>query len=277
MVAQTAGLVVKVPLTADAYGSEGEFLPGAVSIGEILNREGYRQTLIMGSDASFAGRDTYFTEHGHYNILDLNALKAQGRLPADYCQWWGFEDEKLFAFAKEELETLAASGAPFNLTLLTADTHFPSGYVCRLCAQRHEEQYANVLECASGQVSAFIAWLKEQPYYEDTTIVISGDHLTMDPAFLEGVDPDYERTVYNCIIHSAVKPMHTSNRQFGAFDLFPTTLAALGAHIEGDRLGLGTNLFSAQRTLTELYGFEMLDKELQKQSDFYNARFLDME
>jgi phosphoglycerol transferase len=56
--------------------------------------------------------------------------------------------------------------------------------------------------------------------------------------------------------------------------MFPTTLAALGVQIEGDRLGLGTNLFSAKQTLCEMYGFEALDWELQKRSEFYNTRFL---
>ena len=34
-------------------------------------------------------------------------------------------------------------------------------------------------------------------------------------------------------------------------DMFPTTLASLGAVIDGDRLGLGTNLFSDKPTLAE--------------------------
>lgn len=277
MVAQTAGIVVKVPLTADTYGGEDEYIPGVVSIGEILERQGYNQTLILGSDADFAGRDSYFSEHGGYDILDINALKETGRLPEDYREWWGFEDEKLFGFAREELTRLAAEDEPFNLTLLTADTHFPDGYVCRLCGNEHEEQYANVLACSSRQVYQFIEWIKEQPFYENTTIMICGDHLTMDPAFLEEIDENYVRTVYNCIINAATEPVQTGNRQFAVFDMFPTTLAAMGVQIEGDRLGLGTNLFSDQKTLTEQYGFAALDEELQKNSDFYNTQFLAME
>ena len=50
-------------------------------------------------------------------------------------------------------------------------------------------------------------------------------------------------------------------------DNFPTTLAAMGVKIEGDRLGLGTNLFSSQDTLYETYGKEM-DAELSRRSLF---------
>ena len=277
MVAQTSGILVKVPLTADNYGGEEEFIPGVISIGEILAQQGYQQTLLLGSDAAFAGRESYFTEHGNYEILDINALKEAGRLPEDYHEWWGFEDRKLFDYAKEEILRLAKGGEPFNLTMLTADTHFPDGYLCPLCEETHEEQYADVLSCSSRQVAEFVEWIKEQPFYDNTTIVICGDHLTMDPQFLDEIDESYERTIYNCIINASVEPVFENNRQFGTYDMFPTTLAALGVRIEGNRLGLGTNLFSAEETLTEQFGFEMLDEELQKNSEFYNTQFLEMD
>ncbi len=277
MVSQTSGLIVKVPLDAQAYGTQDSYMPGAVSIGEILDAQGYKQTLLLGSDAEFHGREQYFEEHGNYEIVDIDALKAADRLPEDYYEWWGFEDEKLFSFAKEELTRLAASGEPFNFTMLTADTHFPDGYLCPQCGSTYEEQYANVLACSSAQIAAFIGWMQAQPFYENTTIILSGDHLTMDPLFLEDIQPEYIRTTYNCIINAPVTPVQETSRAFGAFDMFPTALAAIGVRIEGERLGLGTNLFSGQKTLTEQYGFTVLDEELQKWSDFYNRTILGME
>ena len=71
--------------------------------------------------------------------------------------------------------------------------------------------------------------------------------------------------------------MKENNRQFGTFDLYPTTLAAMGVEIEGDRLALGTNLFSDKKTLTEEFGYEYLVEELQKQSDFYDKELLLLE
>lgn len=277
MVTQTSGVPVKVPITADSYGAEDVFIPGVTSIGEILQAQGYNQMLLVGSDAKFHGRESYFAQHGNYEILDTESLKAAGRLEPDYQEWWGFEDEKLFAYAKEELTRLAAEGEPFNFTMLTADTHFPDGYACSLCENTYENPYANVYACSAKQVSEFITWIQAQPFYENTTIVISGDHLTMDSDFLDEIDPNYVRTIYNCILNAPVAPKQEKNRQFAAFDMFPTTLAAMGVEIEGDRLGLGTNLFSAEQTLTEQYGFETLDNELLKRSEFYNTEFLKME
>ena len=188
--------------------------------------------------------------------------------------WWGCEDEKLFTFARETLTELGKGEEPFNFTMLTVDTHFPDGYVCRLCGDAYEEQYANVLACSSKQVYAFVQWIMAQPFYENTTIILSGDHLTMDPNFLDGLEEEYVRTTYNCIINAAAKPQQEINRQFGSFDLFPTTLGALGVEIEGGRLGLGTDLFSGVPTLTEVYGWEYVDDELQKPSDFYDESIL---
>ena len=277
MFAQTSGVIIKVPLNFDTYGSDETYMPGITTLGDVLAREGYQQSILLGSDAGFAARDVYFTEHGNYNIIDVYSLIEDGKLPEDYWQWWGFEDEKVFAFAKEELLRLAENGEPFNFTTLTADTHFPDGYVCPLCENKYEEQYANVLSCSSKQVYEFVEWIKAQDFYENTTIVISGDHLTMDPDFLEGIDENYVRTTYNCIINSPVTPVRENNREFATFDMFPTTLAALGVTIEGDRLGIGTNLFSDTKTLTEIYGYDKLEEELNKNSDFYIDTFYDEE
>jgi len=232
---------------------------------------------ILGSNAEFNGRESYFEQHGNYEIIDTEHLKNSGRLDAEYDEWWGFEDEKLFSYAKEELLRLSKQDRPFNLTMLTADTHFPDGYECRLCQQEYDTQYANVLRCSAEQVYSFVEWIKEQPFYSNTTIVISGDHLTMDGSFFDDIDENYPRTIYNCIINSPIEPQKKTYRYFGTFDMFPTTLASLGVDIEGDRLGLGTNLFSETPTLTEKYGYDYLDTELRKKSLFYNKKFLFIE
>jgi len=277
LVSQTSGLTVKVPLLSNSFGANDmPYMPGIVSLGDILEEQGYQQVFLMGSVAGFGGREDYIIEHGNYKIQDVNAMIAEGKLPEGYAEWWGYEDSKLFDFAKEELTSLAATGKPFNVTMLTADTHFPDGYICPSCKNDHASQYANVLACSSARVYEFINWVQQQDFYENTTIVISGDHLTMDPEFLKGVDANYTRTVYNCIINSAVEPSQEKNRQFGVFDMFPTTLAAMGVEIKGDRLALGTNLFSKEKTLTEIHGRDFLNDEIKKNSIFYNEEILNV-
>ena len=94
---------------------------------------------------------------------------------------------------------------------------------------------------------------------------------------MKNVEKDYERTIYNSIINPAIRPQKEKERKFGTFDFFPTTLASLGAEIEGERLGLGTNLFSTEQTLTEKYGFEYANKQIAGKSEYYNKNILGMQ
>ena len=276
MVTQTAGVPVQVPVLATNFGGDDPYMPGVVSVGELLAEAGYNNTLLVGSNADFGDRDDYFKDHGDFEIVDTESLKAEGRLEPDYRVWWGFEDAKLFAYAKEELTRLSQEEEPFNFTMLTCDTHFPNGYRCNLCEKEYKKKYPNVVACASRQLDEFIRWIQEQPFYEDTTIVLCGDHLTMDPKFMQPVVSDYQRSIYNCIINPAIEPVNEKNRLFGTYDMMPTTLAAMGITVEGDRLGLGTNLFSDKKTLTEEYGHAYVNREFQKYSSFYNKNLLGM-
>ena len=187
------------------------------------------------------------------------------------------EDAKLFEFAKEDITELASGDKPFNVEITTIDTHTPDGYLCDLCDNKYDNQYANVIECQSKQVNDFINWCKTQSWYENTTIVITGDHNSMSEKFFTNIDKNYIRTPYNCIINSVVEAKNNKNRKFSTMDMYPTILAAMGAKIDGDRLGLGTNLFSDKQTLMEEIGFEALNKEVQKTSDFYNTTIVRME
>ena len=220
----------------------------------------------FGSDATFGGRRLCCTQHGNYDFHDWKYYTTNGELPSDYKVWWGFEDEKLFTFAKDRLADLSSQDAPFAFTLLTVDTHYPEGYVCELCGDEFPEQYANVIRCSDNQVSEFIEWCQEQPWYENTTIVLSGDHPTMNKEFCSSASYDYERKCYTAYINAAVEPERDDYREFATVDNFPTTLAALGVKIDGNRLGLGTNLFSSEDTLIERDGLEFVNTELQKSS-----------
>ena len=153
--------------------------------------------------------------------------------------------------------------------MITVDTHMPYGYICNLCGNDSDFQYYNTISCASRQVSSFVDWIKKQDFYDNTTIVITGDHITMAQGVTEQLNPDCERKTYTCIINPAVKTKdETKRREYTIFDLYPTTIAALGATIKGDRLALGTNLFSDKETLSEMKGAEAEVKELDKKSDF---------
>lgn len=267
MFAHTSGLPLNISIGENSMDTQESFFGEAVTLGDILYEEGYLQTLLLGSDATFGGRRLYFTEHGNYDIIDYNYARESGMIPEDYGVWWGYEDQKLFQFAKEKLIELAGQGSPFNLTMLTVDTHFEDGYLCEQCPDTFgDDQYANVLACSGAQLNDFIEWVRQQEFYENTTIVLAGDHLTMDSNFCDAVSDNYDRKAYVSYINSGVEKQLSTERIYSTFDLFPTTLAALGVEIAGNRLGLGTNLFSSEETLTEKYGIDYENQELKKRS-----------
>lgn len=267
MFAQTSGLPLSVSIDGNSMDTQTSFFAGAVTLGDILESQGYSQTLLIGSDAAFGGRELYFTEHGNYEMMDYKYAVQNGLIPEDYHVWWGYEDEKLFEFARQKVTELAAQPEPFNLTMLTVDTHFEDGYVCERCPQLYgDDQYSNVMRCSCRQVSAFVQWLQQQDFYENTTIILCGDHPTMDSDYCEDIDSGYTRKTYTAYINAAAQKETETRRDFTTFDQFPTTLAALGVQIEGNRLGLGTNLFSSEPTLTERFGRETEERELKKNS-----------
>ena len=272
IVAQTSGVPTKTwyPPTKNQNGEFNTFMPGVTTIGEILEKNGYKNYFMAGSDSDFACCTEYLTQHGNYTLLDYPWAIKNGLIPDDYFVWWGFEDQKLYSYAKTELNKIAQNDEPFNFTLMTVDTHCEDGYLCELCDNSDGNQYKNVWNCASKQLDNFITWIQEQPFYENTTIIIVGDHCSMDVNFYNGLAEMEDRRVYNCIINSAVATENTKNREFTTMDMFPTTLASIGAIIEGDRLGLGTNLFSDTKTLVEQYTAEYVFDELEKVSQFYN-------
>lgn len=267
MFGQTAGLPLSVSIDGNNMDTQDTFFAGAVTLGDILESQGYSQTLLIGSDAAFGGRELYFTEHGSYEMMDYKYAAQNGLIPEDYLVWWGYEDQKLFEFAKQKVTELAAQPEPFNLTMLTVDTHFEDGYMCEGCPKLYgDDQYSNVMRCSSQQVASFIRWIQQQDFYENTTIVLCGDHPTMDSDYCEDVDGDYIRKTYTAYINAAAQKETETRRDFTTFDQFPTTLAALGVQIEGNRLGLGTNLFSSEPTLTERFGLDTEAAELKKKS-----------
>ena len=276
MVAQTAGVPLKISLPDhNSYNGFSSFLPGVYSLGDILKKEGYNLKLMVGSDAEFGGRKDYFTVHGDYEIFDFYTAIEEGKMTEEDEVWWGYSDDDLFKWAKEEILELANQEEPFNFIMLTADTHFTDGYLSEKAEEKFENQYENVFAYSSKSVCEFVEWIKNQNFYENTTIVIVGDHIGMQTEFYEEhLEKDYTRTVYNTFINSAIPEVNSKNRNFSTLDIFPTVLASIGVDIEGERLGLGTNLFSGEPTLIEKYGYEEIRKEIERRSNYYNKELL---
>lgn len=274
LLSSSAGVPYRLP--AGKSIGDVDYFPGLVTLGDILAENGYRQEFFFGSEGDFAGREEFFRLHGNFDVCDYYEAVRRGYAPEGYFRDWGFEDAVLFAGARQELAALAAEDGPFHFSLLTVDLHAPGGYVCDVCGDEHpESRTGTVAACSDRQIADFIDWCLAQDFAEDTVIVVMGDHPRMDLNLVRDVDYR-DREVYDCFIGSAVQPQpgnDIKHRTFTAMDLFPTILAALGFVIEGDRLGLGTNLFSGRATLAEEQGLDWIDSESLKTSAYYTEHF----
>ena len=275
LTAQSSGVPLTIPWTAPSFTEKAPFLEGITSLYDILKKEGYEQELLIGSEAVFGGRKFYYDTHGQVRIYDYNTARAEGKIPEDYRVFWGFEDRKLFSIAKEELTRLSQKEEPFCFTMLSVDMHHPYGYCDEQCKHEYPERLSNVIRSDSKMIGEFIDWLKQQDFYENTTILITGDHISMAAEYIRKTfEKNYLRTVFNAWLNAAVQPEKMKHRTFTTLDYFPSLLAALGVKMESDRLGLGTNLFSKTKTVAEEIGLDQLNQELKKQSGFYRTHIL---
>lgn len=275
LVSTTAGIPLRISVGGSNYNSDN-LLSGATTLGDILYEEGYNSEFIFGSDAKYGGRYQYFTKHGNHKIFDVNTAIERGYMTEEDKVFWGFEDENLFEWAKDEILELSSQEEPFNFGMLTVNTHFPDGWMEKGAAENFPTQYENVHAHSSKQVAEFMEWLQAQDFYENTTVVLVGDHVSMQPDdyYETRIPEDYTRVVYNAFINAPLDPSQEKLRDSTSFDIFPSILASIGAEIEGDKLGLGVNLFSSESTLAEQYGIDGFNNELNKRSVFYDTKFL---
>lgn len=275
LLSSSSGVNYKLPIQGNSAGNYENFLQGLITLGDILDDAGYQNYFMCGSDAEFAGRKNFYEQHGNYHIFDYYSAIEDNIIPKDYYAFWGMEDRYLYEYSKQKLTDIAKSGDAFNFTMLTIDTHHQDGYICELCKNKYEEQYANVISCADAQICHFLDWVKKQKWYENTTVVVIGDHCSMTTDFWNDIG-NYERRIYNCFINlpDTLVAKETKNRKFSSLDMFPTILTSIGVRIEGERLGLGVDLFSGEETLLEKMGDDVFNKELELYSDYYFKHFI---
>lgn len=262
------------------------FFPKLVTLTDILKNQGYEQRFIFGSEKSFASRGVFLESHGAVEVHDIDWYKNQGLLPKSYEVFWGFEDLKLYEYAKMELTELAEAESPFFFGMLTVDTHGPAGYICPNCvSETGASQIQTVIKCADRQIGDFIEWLSVQEFYEDTTVVIMGDHLFMETESsdlfeYQEVSDNAESSDFktnsgirqrwlNIFINSVAEPINSNNRDFSSFDMFPTILESMGIKVPRQGLGFGRSLFGDEPTLLEKYGVDQVNKAVMEKASQY--------
>lgn len=227
------GIPLTLPIGGNSYENTNHFFNGAYGLGDLLKDNGYILSFLMGADAEFGGLRALLKTHGDFNIKDSNYYRENGYVPKDYHVWWGIEDKKIIEYSKKELIKLGNAANPFMFSVFLEDTHSPSGYMDEDCEQKYSNQIHNVFSCTSKRVAGFVKWIKEQPFYHNTVIVLLGDHLYMGNDLYTQKKSHYERHAYNAFINTGRTATFSKNRAFATFDFFPTIIESLGVKMGG--------------------------------------------
>ena len=151
--------------------------------------------------------------------------------------------------------------------MLTLDTHGPDVYLDKQCTTTYNNT-KDIILCADKMAFDFVQWIKKQDFYDNTTIVIMGDHIVSGK---NEIYPNHnDRQIFNLILNSSAnKPTDTTNKKWTNLDITPTILNAIGAEFDEGKFGLGRSLYSNTPTLYEKMG-KKLFTELLKQSVEYD-------
>ncbi|WP_312816229.1 phosphatidylglycerol--membrane-oligosaccharide glycerophosphotransferase [Atlantibacter subterraneus] len=185
MVASQCGIPLFAPFEGNASASMSSFFPQNICLGDILKNSGYENHFVQGASLRFAGKDVFLKSHGFDHLYGADELKSVVADP-HYRNDWGFYDDTVLDQAWQKFEALSKEGKRFSLFTLTVDTHHPDGFVSRSCERKRYDidgkanQSFSAVTCSQQHIAAFINKIKASPYFKNTVIVVSSDHLAMN-------------------------------------------------------------------------------------------------
>ena len=255
--------------TLKGYEGYRHFLDSLVCYPQILRQNGYETVFIKGADIDFARTGLFMKTHGFDEVmgaLELNK-KFEYPLAENKGGFGGYYDAALYKMIKDELNVLSSREKPFLLSFITLDTHAPDYFLSPGCT-RKKSLKEDVVLCMDEMFADFIGWLEKQPFYENTTVVVLGDHPET------GINRLYpklkNRKVVNFILNPAAELKKENHSSWTTLDMAPTILNAAGVLFDGGGFGLGRSLFSKEPTLTEKLGHK-LETEIFKASAVYRS------
>ena len=220
-------------MSANDTLSKGYF-QNAACFGDILAEAGYHQVYMGGASSRFAGKGDFLTSHGYGEVYGFEELAPQLEDP-DYITGWGLYDDTLFDLAAREYIRLAEAKKPFNLTLLTIDTH-PDGFASRSCTSYTEidNRMLNAVHCTDQLLGRFIQTISTHPAYKETIVAILTDHLMMGTSVTKYFPADYDRRLLFILLNTG--KTYQARMPMTHMDVAPTLLSAMEVSYDSEFL-----------------------------------------
>ncbi len=248
------------------------YLPGAVCLGDYLKADGYHNVYYNGSSGVFSGLDKFFRSHGYQEFMGKEDWIEKKHVDPATMNTWAIYDSDMVDRSIERMDELMAEGKKFSFALSTMDTHEP-GFLSPPCVdQGFPESWAGYVKCSLSQVERLLRHIRDKGWEDRFVILVMGDHETRMPE-MDGVDLKHVKGRYVLCSLTRDAELIPVRSIITHFDLFPTLLAALGFSVEGDRLGFGYNVFSADVQPEKNYR-DKLRKRVLSHSRFYESLWL---
>ncbi|KAB2329972.1 LTA synthase family protein [Cytobacillus depressus] len=238
---------------------DGSAIPSLV---RTLQKHGYGTATYHADDITYWSRDKL------YPALGFDHVYTNNEIPSDKVVGFGPADEMLFGFVESQLPSQLKKHEKMysNIITLTSHTPFemPTAMQYLHLPDEYEETYVgNYLQAVrytDEQIGLFIGKLKEMGIYENSLLLIYGDHSGLHGAPITDKDQELLKEVlghpYNLHDRFTVPVLfvapdifmgETYSRLGGQIDFMPTLLNLLG--IEHDAQMIGHNLFQYEKNL----------------------------
>ncbi|MEF2248337.1 LTA synthase family protein [Paenibacillus sp. GXUN7292] len=216
------------------------------SMPRLLDKYNYVSNTFHVNDVTFWDRDKMYPALGftkYYEKADFVDDKFNG---------FGASDQELYRVGMEKLSALHKKNQPFYAQFVTTASHHPFKIPKMLQTLDVPEglqgtqlgNYLQALRYTDEQIGNLIADLKKEGMWEDTVLVIYGDHFGMqtkdnDPAWVEeqlGVKYEERISRFNIpfIVHVPGVEGKTLDQVGGQADIMPTVANLLGVSLKDE-------------------------------------------
>ncbi|WJE14388.1 LTA synthase family protein [Halobacillus sp. ACCC02827] len=224
---------------------------------EILNNNGYETSVFHANNASFWNRDVMYDNIGYDEFYDENSYQ----ITPDNSFGWGLEDK---AFFEQSIKYLQAQEKPFYSKFITLTHHFPfelpeeKAHIDPYDSNSNTlNAYVQTARYTDEALEQFFQQLKDSGIYEDSIIVLMGDHYgisdfhnkAMGQFLGEEVTP-YVQTQLQRVPFMVHIPGYEqggiNEKVVGQIDVKPTLLHLLGIDASED-MTFGDNMFGERK------------------------------
>ncbi|WP_231889766.1 LTA synthase family protein [Oceanobacillus sp. Castelsardo] len=225
---------------------------------EIIKKEGYTSAVLHANNGSFWNRFQMYDslEFDHFYDEDAYEINPENSVG------WGLKDKPFF---EQSIKYLESMDKPFYAKLITLTNHFPFelGEEDRSIEPYNSNSntlnnYFPAVRYMDEAIEEFFTLLKSTDLYEESIIVIMGDHI--------GISANHNKAMSMYLNKEEITPydqvqlqrvpfiIHipgdgngkTISTVSGQIDVKPTILSLLGINVEND-IYFGNDLFSKNR------------------------------